>query len=103
MLAHRAMRQGKVAAEALAGQPVAFDNVAVPAVVFTDPEIAWCGLSEAQAKSQGMETKVAKFQWAASGRAATHRTGRRPHQAGGRRRLRVAWSGSGSWAPEPAS
>jgi dihydrolipoamide dehydrogenase len=71
MLAHRAMRQGKVAAEALAGQPAAFDNVAIPAVVFTDPEIAWCGLSEAQAKSQGMETKVAKFQWAASGRAAT--------------------------------
>ena len=71
MLAHRAMRQGKVAAEALAGQPAAFDNIAVPAVVFTDPEIAWCGLSEAQATSQGIETKVAKFQWAASGRAAT--------------------------------
>ena len=71
MLAHRAMRQGKVAAEALAGQPAAFDNVAIPAVVFTDPEIAWCGLSEAQAKSQGTETKVSKFQWAASGRAAT--------------------------------
>ena len=71
MLAHRAMRQGKVAAEALAGQPAAFDNVAIPAVVFTEPEIAWCGLSEAQAKSQGMETKVSKFQWAASGRAAT--------------------------------
>jgi len=70
MLAHRAMRQGKVAAEALAGQPAAFDNMAIPAVVFTDPEIAWCGLSEAQAKSQGMETKVSKFQWAASGRAA---------------------------------
>ncbi|HEV3347506.1 MAG TPA: dihydrolipoyl dehydrogenase [Methylomirabilota bacterium] len=71
MLAHRAMRQGKVAAEVLAGQPAAFDNVAIPAVVFTDPEIAWCGLGEAQAKSQGMETKVSKFQWAASGRAAT--------------------------------
>jgi dihydrolipoamide dehydrogenase len=71
MLAHRAMRQGKVAAEVLAGQPAALDNVAIPAVVFTDPEIAWCGLSEAQAKSQGMETKVSKFQWAASGRAAT--------------------------------
>jgi dihydrolipoamide dehydrogenase len=71
MLAHRAMRQGKVTAEALAGQPAAFDNVAIPAVVFTDPEIAWCGLSEAQAKDQGMETKVSKFQWAASGRAAT--------------------------------
>ena len=71
MLAHRAMRQGKVAAEALASQPAAFDNVAIPAVVFTDPEIAWCGLSEAQAKAQGIETKVSKFQWAASGRAAT--------------------------------
>ena len=71
MLAHRAMRQGKVAAEALAGRPAAFDNVAIPAVVFTDPEIAWCGLSEAQAKAQGMEVKVSRFQWAASGRAAT--------------------------------
>jgi dihydrolipoamide dehydrogenase len=71
MLAHRAMRQGKVVAEALAGQPSAFDNVAIPAVVFTDPEIAWCGLSEAQAKAQGIEAKVSKFQWAASGRAAT--------------------------------
>jgi dihydrolipoamide dehydrogenase len=71
MLAHRAMRQGKVAAEALAGRPAAFDNVAIPAVVFTDPEIAWCGLSEAQAKAQGSTVKVAKFQWAASGRAAT--------------------------------
>ena len=71
MLAHRAMRQGKVAAEALAGRAAAFDNVAIPAVVFTDPEIAWCGLSEAQAKAQGMDTKVSKFQWAASGRAAT--------------------------------
>ncbi|MEX2222338.1 MAG: dihydrolipoyl dehydrogenase [Candidatus Rokuibacteriota bacterium] len=71
MLAHRAMRQGKVAAEVLAGRPAAFDNVAIPAVVFTDPEIAWCGLSEAQAKDQGVAVKIAKFQWAASGRAAT--------------------------------
>jgi len=71
MLAHRAMRQGKVAAEVLAGRPAAFDNMAIPAVVFTDPEIAWCGLSEAQAKDQGLTVKIAKFQWAASGRAAT--------------------------------
>jgi dihydrolipoamide dehydrogenase len=71
MLAHRAMRQGKVAAEALAGRPAGFDNVAIPAVVFTDPEIAWCGLSEAQAKDQGVSVKTAKFQWTASGRAAT--------------------------------
>jgi dihydrolipoamide dehydrogenase len=71
MLAHRAMRQGKVAAEAIAGRPSAFDNVAVPAVVFTDPEVAWCGLTEAEAQRTGRAVKVAKFQWAASGRAAT--------------------------------
>jgi dihydrolipoamide dehydrogenase len=71
MLAHRAMRQGKVAAECIAGRPSAFDNVAVPAVVFTDPEVAWCGLMEAQARPAGREVRVAKFSWAASGRAAT--------------------------------
>jgi dihydrolipoamide dehydrogenase len=71
MLAHRAMRQGKVAAEAIAGRPAAFDNVVVPAVVFTDPEVAWCGLSERDAQAAGRTVKVAKFQWAASGRAAT--------------------------------
>jgi len=71
LLAHRAMRQGKVAAEVIAGRPAAFDNVVVPAVVFTDPEIAWCGLTEGQAAEAGPPVKVAKFQWAASGRAAT--------------------------------
>jgi dihydrolipoamide dehydrogenase len=71
MLAHRAMRQGKVAAEAIAGRPAAFDNVAVPAVVFTDPEIAWCGLGEPEARESGRAVKVARFAWAASGRAAT--------------------------------
>jgi dihydrolipoamide dehydrogenase len=71
MLAHRAMRQAKVAAEAIAGRPAAFDNVVVPAVVFTDPEIAWCGLTETQAAAQGLAVRVAKFQWAAAGRAAT--------------------------------
>jgi len=71
MLAHRAMRQGKVAAEAVAGRPAAFDNVAVPAVVFTDPEVAWCGLTEREAEAAGRAVKVARFQWAASGRAAT--------------------------------
>ena len=71
MLAHRAMRQAKVAAEAIAGRPAAFDNVVVPAVVFTDPEIAWCGLTETGAAAQGVAVRVAKFQWAAAGRAAT--------------------------------
>ena len=69
MLAHRAMRQGKVAAEAIAGRPAAFDNVVVPAVVFTDPELAWCGLTEGAAA--GRPVKVLRFPWAASGRAAT--------------------------------
>ena len=71
MLAHRAMRQGKVVAEAIAGRPVAFDNVVIPAVVFTDPEIAWCGLTETAAAAAGQTVKVARFSWAASGRAAT--------------------------------
>ena len=70
MLAHRAMRQGKVVAEAIAGRPVAFDNVVIPAVVFTDPEIAWCGLTETAAAAAGQTVKVARFPWAASGRAA---------------------------------
>lgn len=71
MLAHRALRQGKVVAEAIAGRPAAFDNVVVPAVVFTDPEVAWCGLTEREAEATGRAVKVAKFAWAASGRAAT--------------------------------
>ena len=71
MLAHRAMRQGKVAAEVIAGRPSAFDNAAVPAVVFTDPEVAWCGLTEAEAAREGRAVTIARFPWAASGRAAT--------------------------------
>jgi dihydrolipoamide dehydrogenase len=71
MLAHKASHQGKIAVEAIAGEPSAFDNRAVPAVVFTDPEVAWCGLMESAAKRQKREVKVARFPWAASGRAAT--------------------------------
>jgi dihydrolipoamide dehydrogenase len=71
MLAHRAMRQGYVAAEVLAGRSSAFDNRAIPAVVFTEPEIAWCGLTETEAKAAGREVSAAKFPWSASGRAQT--------------------------------
>jgi dihydrolipoamide dehydrogenase len=71
MLAHRAMRQGKIVAEVIAGRPAAFDNVAVPAVVFTDPEVAWCGLTQSEAQRTGRAVRVARFSWAASGRAAT--------------------------------
>ena len=69
MLAHKASHQGKVAVEALHGEPAAFQPLAIPAVVFTDPEIAWAGLSEEQAKAEGIEVEVSKYPWAASGRA----------------------------------
>jgi dihydrolipoamide dehydrogenase len=71
MLAHKASREGKIAAEAMAGEPAAFDNVTVPAVVFTDPEIALCGLSEEQARAAGYTVKVGKFPFRALGRALT--------------------------------
>src|SRR6202049_1049261 len=71
MLAHKASHEGRTAVEAIAGHKVAFEPNAIPAVVFTDPEIAWCGLTETQAKEQGREISVAKFPWAASGRAVT--------------------------------
>jgi dihydrolipoamide dehydrogenase len=71
MLAHKAMHEGRVATEAIAGLKVAFEPNAIPAVVFTDPEVAWCGLTETQAENEKREIKVAKFPWAASGRAVT--------------------------------
>ena len=71
MLAHKAMHEGRTAAEAIAGHKVAFEPHAIPAVVFTDPEVAWCGLTETQAQNENREIKVAKFPWAASGRAVT--------------------------------
>jgi dihydrolipoamide dehydrogenase len=69
MLAHKAMAEGLVAAEAIAGHPAAFEPQAVPAVVFTDPEVAWCGLMEAEARDRGVEVRTAKVPWSASGRA----------------------------------
>src|SRR6202167_5638394 len=71
MLAHKGMHEGRTAVEAIAGHKVAFEPNAIPAVVFTDPEIAWAGLTETQAKEQGRQVSVAKFPWAASGRAVT--------------------------------
>ena len=71
MLAHKASHEGRVAAEAAAGRRVAFEPQAIPAVVFTDPEIAWCGLTETEAKAHGRDVRVARFPWAASGRATT--------------------------------
>ncbi|MCX7016615.1 MAG: dihydrolipoyl dehydrogenase [Candidatus Sumerlaeota bacterium] len=71
MLAHKASREGKVAVEVIGGANAEFDNVAIPAVVFTDPEIAWCGLTETQAQAEKRTIRVARFPWAASGRAIT--------------------------------
>jgi len=71
MLAHKASHEGRTAVEVIAGHKVAFEPHAIPAVVFTDPEIAWAGLSETGAKEQGREIAVAKFPWGASGRAIT--------------------------------
>lgn len=70
-LAHKASREGKVAAEVIAGHPAAFDNVGVPAVVFTDPELAWVGLTEAEARANGRRIKVGRFPLTALGRART--------------------------------
>lgn len=69
MLAHKAVHQGHVAAEAAAGQKAYFDAAVIPAVAYTDPEVAWVGVSEDEAKRQGRAVEVAKFPWAASGRA----------------------------------
>lgn len=71
MLAHKASHEGRTAVEVIAGHKAIFEPKAIPAVVFTDPEIAWCGLTEAEAKEQNKDITVAKFPWAASGRALT--------------------------------
>jgi dihydrolipoamide dehydrogenase len=71
MLAHKASHEGRVAAEVIAGRQVIYEPAAIPAVVFTDPEIAWVGLTEKEAADRGITHKVVRFPWAASGRAAT--------------------------------
>ncbi len=71
MLAHKASHEARVAVDAILGKRVAFEPQAIPAVVFTDPEIAWCGLSENQATKEKRTIEVARFPWAASGRAVT--------------------------------
>lgn len=71
MLAHKAAHEGRAAAEAVAGEKTAFEPQAIPAVVFTDPEIAWCGLTESEAKAQQRDVTISRFPWAALGRALT--------------------------------
>jgi dihydrolipoamide dehydrogenase len=69
LLAHKAHKEARIAVEVINGEPSSFENVIVPAVVFTDPELAWCGLTEAEAGERGVKYEVSKFPWAASGRA----------------------------------
>lgn len=69
MLAHKATHEGKVAAEVIAGHKVEFQAIAIPSVAYTDPEVAWAGISETEAKAKGIEIEKASFPWAASGRA----------------------------------
>ena len=71
MLAHKASHEGRVAVEVISGQNAVFEPRAIPAVVFTDPELAWAGITEAQAEKEGRKVLVAKFPWGASGRAVT--------------------------------
>jgi dihydrolipoamide dehydrogenase len=69
MLAHKATHEGKVAAEVASGHPAAFDVRAIPSVVYTDPEVAWAGLTETEAKDNGIAYEKGEFPWAASGKA----------------------------------
>jgi len=71
MLAHKASHEGRIAVEVISSKNVVFEPAAIPAVVFTDPEIAWAGLTETEAKQKKIEHKVCRFPWAASGRALT--------------------------------
>lgn len=71
MLAHKASHEAKVASDVIAGKDTAYEPRCIPNVVFTDPELAWCGITEQEAKAKGMDITVSKFPWAASGRAMT--------------------------------
>ena len=69
LLAHKASKEARVAVEVICGEMSQFKDIVIPAVVFTDPELAWCGITEAEAKEKGMDVQIAKFPWSASGRA----------------------------------
>jgi dihydrolipoamide dehydrogenase len=69
LLAHKATKEARIAVEVITGESSAFEDIIVPAVVFTDPEIAWCGVTEAEAKEKNLKVEVVKFPWSASGRA----------------------------------
>jgi dihydrolipoamide dehydrogenase len=72
LLAHKASKEARIAVETITGEDSTSAGVIIPAVVFTDPELAWCGLTESEAKNKGLTVEVAKFPWGASGRALTY-------------------------------
>ncbi len=72
LLAHKASKEARIAVETILGEHATSAGVVIPAVVFTDPELAWCGVTEAEARAKGLEFEVAKFPWGASGRALTY-------------------------------
>ena len=72
MLAHKASKEARIAVEVITGENSSFTSVTIPAVVFTEPEVAWCGLTEAEAKEKGIAVQVSKFPWGASGRALSY-------------------------------
>jgi len=72
LLAHKASKEARIAVETITGHESTSTGVVIPAVVFTDPELAWCGLTEAEAKAKDIKVEVAKFPWGASGRALTY-------------------------------
>ena len=69
LLAHKAAKEARIAVEVMTGEPSAFENIVIPAVVFTDPELAWCGITETEAREKGVTVEVSRFPWTASGRA----------------------------------
>ena len=71
LLAHKASKEARIAVEVMTGEASAFEDIIIPAVVFTDPEIAWCGLTEQEAKEKKIPFEVVRFPWSASGRAAS--------------------------------
>jgi len=72
MLAHKASKEARIAVDVIMGESSVFEDVVIPAVVFTDPEVAWCGLTETEARNKGIAVKVVRFPWAASGKALSH-------------------------------
>lgn len=69
LLAHKAAKEARIAVEVISGESSVFEDIIIPAVVFTDPELGWCGLTESEAKQKGIPVEIARFPWAASGRA----------------------------------